>query len=106
MRHDQILENNKNYPVFQFCKNNNINCHWDFSRKDSTAWTEILIEGKIVMQIEHTTTVKQFKAAIKILMKNFNTKDFTQIPGDDFWFVTGTRESFDKFLHKYESLFQ
>jgi len=104
MRHEQIIDTNKSYPVFQFCKKNKIDCTWDFSRKDSTAWTEVLVDGNLVMQIEHTATVDQFKTAIKILSKDFKAKNFTKIPGDDFWFAMGTKENFDKFVDKHNGI--
>ena len=105
MKHEEILEKDKNYDVYKFCKENNIECSWDFSRRDATSWTEIYIDGDSIFQFEHSTTKKQFFDVVNKLKINFKDK-CNDIEGDDFWWVVSGKKLFTKFINKHEGVFK
>lgn len=90
--------------VSKFCKENGIENTWDFNRVDGT-WYEILVDGTMVLQIQNTTTVDQFKTLITMLNDNFRMRAKYDIPGDDFWFAVSSKPTFDKFIKKHGEIF-
>ena len=106
MIHYEILEKDKNFEVYKFCKKYNIECSWDFSKKDGTKWSEVFIDGRMVFQFEHTTTEKQFIEVINLFTENFKNEATEKIDGDDFWFAVGDEYTFTKFLNKHGSVFK
>jgi hypothetical protein len=104
MDSNYLLNGGKSFPVLAFCKENGIECTWDFSNSDNTDWTEIFIDNILVMQIQSTTTVKQFIEVIQRIEKDFNDK-CSDVEGDDFWFVIDNKKYFDAFIKKYGYLF-
>jgi hypothetical protein len=95
----------KDFPIYKFCKEKDIECAWDFSKSDNASWTEIYIDNKLVMQFQNTTTVKQFIEVIQRLKKDFNDKCL-DIDGDDFWFVVEKKKYFVEFINEHYQLFE
>jgi hypothetical protein len=104
MTQEQLLQKDAPFEVYQFCKENGIECDWDFN--DSVGgWTEIYIGGNRVFQFQDSTTVEQFNEVIKLLSDAFDNEDVKDIKGEDFWFAAESEDAFDKFLIKHGSLF-
>jgi hypothetical protein len=100
----ELLERGKNFEVYKYCKEHDIECSWDFSKADNTSWTDIYIDNKLVMQFQNTTTVNQFIEVVKRMKKDYNDKCI-DIEGEDFWFVVERKKYFDKFLEEHNHLF-
>ncbi len=92
-----------NFEVFQFCKQHNIECSWDLNRRDSVAWTDILLDGKLVMQVQSNATVESFKACMKLMVEDFDREDFP-IGGEDFFINADDEKIFLKFIERYKDI--
>lgn len=100
-----ILNTGNDFPIYKFCKDNGIQCSWDFSKKDQTMWTEIHINDELLIQIESTATVEQFIKLIQLLKVDYNDK-CGSIEGEDFWFVINGKRFFNIFMRKHGHLFE
>lgn len=106
MTHNEILEKDKNFEVYRFCKEHNIECSWDFSKSDNAKWTEVFVDGKMVFQFEHSTTAKQFIEVVNLFTEKYDDEATEKIDGDDFWFVVGDEDTFTKFIDKHGTVFK
>jgi len=102
-----ISHNNPVDPVQLFCIQNKIEYSWDWNGKNGV-WNEILIDGKLLMQITQGITVEQFKIAIIHLSKNFYT---AHIPDEGIDYTIclpqneETEEMFNRFFEKHKHAF-
>ena len=97
------IEKHPKWEVSQFCKDNNISYTWDFNKFDGK-WTEILLEGELIMQISNTATKDSFVKLMKLLEKNFKTKEISF--DDNFWFtLTKSEKRFKEFMKKHKNAF-
>ena len=94
----------KRGSIYKFCKKNKIDVTWDFNH-NVTTWYEILVDGNLILQIENTATVDQFKTLIGMLNNNFRMRAKYDIPGDDFWFAVSSKPTFNKFIKKHGEIF-
>lgn len=47
-------------PVLKFCKENGIECENDYNHRIGRAWTELSLDGQMVIQIGSNASVEQF----------------------------------------------
>jgi len=82
---NNVLFGEKNFPVYEFCKENNIDCTWDLD--DDTTWTEIYFNDVEIFQFEWFTTVEQFIGVMNHFHNGTNLDDICGIVGgkDFFW---------------------
>lgn len=85
MKNNELLSDNKDFPVYNFCIKNNIDCSWDLDR--TTTWTNIYFKDTQIFQFEHFTTVEQFFAVMKNFYNGTKPDDISDIVGgkDFFW---------------------
>lgn len=99
--------NNPKDEVYQFCKKNGIEITWDSARFRTEFWNEILLDGKMTIQVQQGIKLSQFLNAIQLIAKDYRTEEF---PDDleDFWICTGeTKEDekrFMKFVERYSDV--
>jgi hypothetical protein len=93
------------FDVFKFCKENDIHCSWDFGIKNNLEWTEILLDDKLVIQIDKNCQRNQFVELCFLLNKDF-INGGNSVSGNDFWFAIEDENLFKKFFTKYEDVFR
>jgi len=104
MTNEELLQKDAPFEVYQFCKENGIECDWDFNNHIG-GWTEVYIGDEMVFQFQDSTTVAQFKEVVSLFSEKFKNEEIEDIEGEDFWLVVGSETDFDKFLVKHGSLF-
>lgn len=89
---------NETDEVYRFCKDNNIEIGWD---QDSIeVWNEILLDGRLVIQVQSDIKLSQFLNAIRLMAKDYNTQEFPD-EFEDFWIRTGNEKRFNEFVERH-----
>lgn len=83
---------------------NNIQCTWDFDRKNNLEWTEILLDDKLVIQVDKNCKKSQFVDLCLLLNEDF-INGGNNVSGKDFWFAIEDELLFKNFFAKYEDVF-
>lgn len=107
---NRIFEKDVDYEVYKFCKDNGIECSWDFEGGSGKKYTEIYIDNNLLFQLDYRMTLVQFFQIIKILSNNYepSDEDLKSIPdSENIWFVAHEHfYFFNEFMCKYSELFK
>lgn len=94
------------YPVYLFCKENNIECSHDFNRAKGISWTEIYLRSKIVMQVDGTSTVDEFIKLCKMIYNYWGEDEDTEYDdGSNIWIAAPDKQIFYRFINRYHEIF-
>lgn len=59
------------YPaIYEFCKKNGIDCEYDYNHRIGRAWTELYMDGQLIIQIGSNASVEQF---IQLMQHMYDT---------------------------------
>lgn len=100
-----LLSENRDFHVYKFCHENNIDCSWDLDRE--TTWVNIYFNSTQIFQFEYFTTVEQFIGVMKYFYGDTNVNDISNIVGgEDFFWSFENHELCKEFIKYNTIIFQ
>jgi len=95
----------KDSKVFLFCKENGIECGYDWNNSIGK-WTEVYLEEELVMQLDYSTTKEQFIEVVQKLRQQFQSDGIMDLSGEDIWIACEDEELLNQFEEKHHAIFR
>jgi len=94
-----------NYHVYIFCKQNGIECSWDFNARLNEYWTEIYFKGKLVMQVDCDCSLGQFIKLVGLIYYDWGREFYDDGFDSEVWIAAKDENLFKSFVEANKHIF-